>query len=142
MVGMRLFDADQPRLSALLALNADTFLDAFAAIAGSADQLDHVAQIASIGQNMGVSQIPLADRQRHLAFLTNHAGEAQGYLITSALLFVHSYPAPASFISTPTILSATPFIFDGTTINASLEVLIDTMQRVQQRLNLGEEYDE
>lgn len=142
VVTERLLDPDQPGLNALLALNADTFLDAFAAIVESADQLDHVVQIASIGQKTEISRIPLADRQRHLAFLTNHAGEAQGYLITSALLFVHSYPAPASFISTPTVLSATPFIFDGTTIKASPQVLIDTVRRVQQRLDLGEEYDE
>lgn len=138
----RLLDPDQPGLHALVALNADTFLISFDAVLATADQLDHVVQIASVGQRPAFSQIPLQDRKRHLALVTNHAGEAQGYLITAAMLMAHSYPTPPSFIRTPTILTATPFIFDSTTIKANPDVLTDTLRKVQQRLDLGDEYDE
>ena len=138
----RLLDSAQPALSALLALNGDTLLASLGAIIASADSLDYDVQIASIGQNPALRRFELADRQRHLAFVTNHAGEAQGYLITSALLYVHTFATDAKFISTPTILTATPFIFDSTAIRASPQDLAAALQRVQQRLDLGDEYDD
>ena len=141
-VADRLLDSSQPVLHALLALNADTLLASLEAIIATADQLDYAVQIAGVGQSPALGRFELADRQRHLAFVTSHAGEAQGYLITSALLYVHTYTTAAQFISTPTILTATPFIFDSTAIRADPEDVAAGLRRLEQRLILGEEYDE
>ena len=141
-VAERLLDSSQPALRALLALNADTLLASLEAIIATADQLDHAVQIAGVGQSPALGRFDLADRQRHLAFVTSHAGEAQGYLITSALLYVHTYTTAAQFIGTPTILTATPFIFDSTAIRADPEDVAAGLRRLEQRLILGEEYDE
>ena len=139
-VSERLLDPDQPALAALLALNADTLLAALGAIIESADRLDRDVQIAGVGQSPALARFDVADRNRHLAFVTSHAGEAQGYLITSALRYVHTYTTAAQFISTPTILTATPFIFDSTAIRADPEDVAAGLRRLEQRLALGEEY--
>ncbi len=138
----RLLDSDQPTLNALLALNADTLLVGLRATIESAGRLDHLVQIAGVGQSPALAQFELADRERHLAFVTSHAGEAQGYLITAALLYVNTYTTAAQFISTPTILTASPFVFDSSAIRADPDDLVAGLRRVQERLALGEQYDE
>ena len=141
-VSDRLTDPDQPTLGALVALNADTLVAALLGIIATADQLEHDVQIAGIGQSTGLNRIDIEHRRRHLAFVTNSAAEAQGYLITAALQMVHTYPTSSKFISTPTILTATPFIYDSGAIRADAQELAETFRRLQQRLALGDEYDE
>jgi len=143
----RLLDAEQPALSALLALNADTLLAALQGIIASADTLGRDVQIAGVGQSSALFRFDLADRERHLAFVTSHAGEAQGYLVTSSLLYIHTYTTASQFILTPTILTASPFIFNSAAIRTAdptgtAAAAAEGLRRLEQRLALGEEYDE
>jgi len=139
-VEARLLDADQPELAGLLTLNADTLLATLRGVIATADQMGHDVQIAGIGQNAKLDTIDLADRRRHLALVISHAGETQGYLITAALNYIHTYPAPASFISSTTILRATPFSFDAKVIQADDSRAAEVLRRVAERLALGDEY--
>ena len=141
-VSDRLTDPDQPTLRALVALNADTLVAALLGIIATADQLEQDVQIAGIGQSTGLNRIDIEHRRRHLAFVTNSAAEAQGYLITAALQMVYTYPTSPKFISSPTILTATPFLYNSGAIRADAQELAETFRRLQQRLALGDEYDE
>ena len=141
MLAERLVDPDQPSLVAVVALNGDTLLAALNGIIATADQVEGDVQVAGIDQNAELRLVDLAHRRRHLAFVTNNAAEAQGYLITAALQMVRGYTIPADFVSNPTILTATPFIYDLGAFWSNREAVRQSFQLLQRRLALGAEFD-
>jgi len=142
VVAERLVDPDQPPMVAVVALNGDTLLAALNGIIATADQVEGDVQIAGIGQNADLRLVALEHRRRHLAFVTNNAAEAQGYLITAALQMVNGYTIPGDFVSNPTVLTATPFIYDLGAFWRNREAVSRSFQLLQRRLALGEEFDE
>ncbi len=139
-VEARLVDSEQPALVALLALNGDTMFAALKAILATAEQVEHTVKIGSIGGNNALATIPLAERVPHQLFIIDAATEIQGYLMTSALQMMYTSPRGSSFIARPTILSATPFVFDTKQIAGSPKERQATLERLLARLALGEEY--
>ena len=99
-------------------------------------------QNAGIGQNAELRLVALEQRRRHLTFVTNNAAEAQGYLITAALQIVRGYAIPGDFVSKPTILTATPFIYELGAFWSNEEAVRQSFQLLQRRLALGDEFDE
>ena len=139
-VEARLLDSDQPSLVALLTLNGDTMFAAVKAILATIEQVQHTVKIASIGVNNALPTIPIADRAPHQLFVIDAATAAQGYLVTSAMQMLYTYPGDSKFIARPTILSATPLVFDTNRLAGSPEERQAALQRLLARLALGEEY--
>lgn len=137
----RLLDPEEPSLSALLTLNGGTMGSVLKAVIATAEQFDHHIQVASISPSLTLAEITREQRERHVAFFSSHAGEVQGYLVTAALHMVHQFGPTASFIRSPTILTATPFIFDDSTALTDPAELAETLRRARAILALGDEYD-
>ena len=144
-IAERITDSDQPKLSALFALNGNTLHAAMQAIVDTRDALDYQVKTGSLGITQGVGavlqQVGLEGLLQISLFTIDDAAEAQGYLITAALAMAYSNPLPSEFIDRPLIVKATPFVYDYTAALALGPTVRQAYyERLSARLALGEEY--
>lgn len=142
-IAARLTATDEPALHALLALHGDAgLIGSLQAILETADELEHTVKIGSIGVNLALPDLPLAELDRHVLFHIGAGAEAQGYLITAALHMVHSYTTSAAFIQRPLIMNAIPSIYDAEAIRMESARRAEMLAELGARLALGDEYVE
>ena len=104
---------DGAAIDALLALNSDTFFNALSAVDQLYTETGREVRISSVGANRAVQQQFSAEvRERHVDVLISDSVESQGFLVVSAMQYVHNLHVPAVFITTPQIWAATPVAYN------------------------------
>ena len=103
---------DGAAIDAILALNADTFLNALTAVEQLYNETDREVHVSSVGSNRAVRQEFSSEvRSRHVDVLISDSVDAQGFLVISAMQYVHNLHVPAVFITSPQIWKATPVAY-------------------------------
>ncbi len=134
-----LTDPDGPEISGILTLNANTLLVAFEAVVRTADELDRVVQLGSVGASRALQRYTIETRRQHLLFTTNNLMEAQGYLITAAMVMANDFSIPSDLISNPTILIGTPFIYNRSGFYTNPESVAELLRNAEELVRLAHE---
>ena len=113
-IAARLADPDEPAIAALLALNSkakDAAMDAATQTYGETGRLILVSSVS--GPVDAVRDLQSEERSRHLFdLLINDSADSQGFLLLTAMEFVHHYPLPARFVAQAQLHLAVPSTFD------------------------------
>ncbi|MYA02488.1 MAG: substrate-binding domain-containing protein [Chloroflexi bacterium] len=117
-----------------MVLNADTMLNALDAFDQIFTASGRSIRILSIGATVDLARVSLDIRNRHLRALFNDSVESQGYLVMSAMQFVHNYHTPAELVGSPQLWMASPYLLDSAKARAAvtaeeLRWLITTQRR-------------
>ena len=118
-----LTDPAQLDIELVMALNGDTMLNALAAVNLIFSESGRNIRILSVGSTTDFRQVSLEVRNRHVNSIFNDSVESQGFLVVSAMQFVHNYHAPAELVGTPQFWVASPFRFDSAGARADLAEL-------------------
>ena len=102
-----------------MVLNADTMLNALDAFDQIFTESGRSIRILSIGATVDLARVSLDIRNRHLRALFNDSVESQGYLVMSAMQFVHNYHTPAELVGSPQLWMASPYLLDSAKARAA-----------------------
>ena len=105
-----------------LTLNANTLFSALDAASQIYADSGHTIKVVPIGTHVQLARTPLETRMRHLLSPFNDSVESQGFLVVSAMHFVHNHHTPPEFIGTPQLWLATPFAINPSRLQANPEV--------------------
>ena len=117
-----LTDPDQPEFVAVVPLNADTTFNAWAAFTRILDEGGRTIVSVPIGTHADATTYTPELRNRHLPASFNDSVESEGFLVVSAMYFVHTHHTAPEFIDSPQLWLATPFSLDPTQLRAEPEV--------------------
>ncbi len=129
----KLTDPEWSDVEMAMTLNANTLfnaLDAFDQIY-AADN-DRTIRILPIGSHVDLRLTDLAARQRHMASLFNDSVESQGFLVLSAMQFVHNRHTPPELVGSPQLWLATPFALNASRAQTDVErtrMIVQTLLR-------------
>lgn len=139
-VSARLTDPVQPEVRVLMRLNPDTLLATLDAVIALRDDLGYDLQVSTIEATHEMGSIGRDNLDRHLPFLINDLAAAHGYLIASALQFVHQPHLPSAAISQATIILRRPFTYDTTREGVrSPDVLRQSLEGAERTYDLADE---
>ena len=142
----KLTDPEFSDVEMAMTLNANTLfnaLDAFDQIY-AADN-DRTIRILPIGSHVDLRLTDLAARRRHMASLFNDSVESQGFLVLSAMQFVHSRHTPPELVGSPQLWLATPFALNASRAQADVErtkMIVQTLLRYVAEAAADDEGDE
>ena len=114
--------AGQPAIDVALTLNANTLFSALDAASQIYAVSGHTIKVVPIGTHVQLARTPLETRMRHLLSPFNDSVESQGFLVVSAMHFVHHHHTPPQFIGSPQLWLATPFAINPSRLQANPEV--------------------
>ena len=64
--------------------------------------------------------------------------EAQGYLVTAALVMVNGFHQPAKFILNPLVIKGTPFVYNSAGLRTDAEGLALAFRNMEALLELSD----
>jgi len=137
--------APEANIRGILTLNGDTLIQGFTAIQQTREQLrlqsdePFDVQIGSVGQSLGIVQIPIAERNRHLLFVISPLMEAQGYMVVAAMQMVHIFHSPPAFRLNAVLLNLKPFVFNSAGIRLAPDETRQMLANLQRMIAAGEE---
>ena len=111
-----------PEIVLALTLNANTLFSGLEAASQIHANGGHTIKVVPIGTHVLLARTPLETRMRHLLSPFNDSVESQGFLVVSAMHFVHNNPTPPEFIRSPQLWLATPFAINPSRLQANPEV--------------------
>ena len=117
-----LTNAGPPEIVLALTLNANTLFSALEAASQIYADSGHTIKVVPIGTHVQLARTPLETRMRHLLSPFNDSVESQGFLVVSAMHFVHTHHTPPEFIGSPQLWLATPFAINPGRLQANPEV--------------------
>ena len=117
-----LTDPGSPEIVLALTLNANTLFNALEAASQIHADSGHTIKVVPIGTHVQLARTPLETRMRHLLSPFNDSVESQGFLVVSAMHFVHNHNTPPQFIGSPQLWLATPFAINPSGLQANPEV--------------------
>ncbi len=112
---------DAPAFVLALTLNANTLFSALDAASQVHADSGHTIKVVPIGTHVQLARTPLEWRMRHLLSPFNDSVESQGFLVVSAMHFVHNHHTPPEFIDSPQLWLATPFAINPSRLQADPE---------------------
>lgn len=118
-----LTDPEHVDIELVMTLNADTLLNALHAFDHIFTETGRSILILSIGSHADISRVDLEIRNRHNKAVFNDSVDSQGYLVMSAMQFVHNYHTPAELVGTPQLWMASPYLLDAARARAAVEEL-------------------
>jgi len=108
-----LTDPNRPQFELVLTLNADTLFGALDAVSQIYADSGRTIQVVPIGTHVDLIRRSTPEtRARHRLAGFNDSVESQGFLVVSAMHFVHQQPTPPELIGKPQLWLASPFAFD------------------------------
>lgn len=108
-----LTDPERPAIELVLTLNANTLFGALDAVSQIHAEGGRTIQVVPIGTHVELIRRSTPEtRARHRLAGFNDSVESQGFLVVSAMHFVHHHPTPPAFIDRPQLWLASPFAFD------------------------------
>lgn len=117
-----LTNAGPPGIVLALTLNANTLFSALEAASQIYADSGHTIKVVPIGTHVQLARTPLETRMRHLLSPFDDSVESQGFLVVSAMHFVHTHHTPPEFIGSPQLWLATPFAINPGRLQANPEV--------------------
>ena len=108
-----LTDRNQPEIELVLTLNANTLFGALDAVSQIHAEGGRTIQVVPIGTHVELIRRSTPEtRARHRLAGFNDSVESQGFLVVSAMHFVHQHPTPPELVGRPQLWLASPFAFD------------------------------
>ncbi len=123
---------DSPEFVLALTLNANTLFSALDAASQIYADSGHTIKVVPIGTHVQLARTPLEWRMRHLLSPFNDSVESQGFLVVSAMHFVHNHHTPPEFIDSPQLWLATPFAINPSRLQANPEAARTVAARLLQ----------
>ena len=128
----KLTDPEWADVEMAMTLNANTLFNSLKAFDQIYADTGHTIRILPIGSHVDLRLTDLAARQRHMARLFNDSVESQGFLVLSAMLFVHNSHTPPELIGSPQLWLATPFALNASRAQTDVErtrMIVQTLLR-------------
>lgn len=122
----------QPETELALTLNANTLFSTLDAASRIHADSGRTIKVVPIGTHVFLARTPLETRMRHLSSPFNDSVESQGFLVVSAMQFVHNHPTPPEFIGSPQLWLATPFLVNPSRLQANPELARQVAARLLQ----------
>ena len=122
----------QPEIELVLTLNANTLFSALDAASQIYADSGHTIKVVPIGTHVHLARTPLETRRRHLLSPFNDSVDTQGFLVVSAMHFVHNDPTPPESIGSPQLWLASPIAIDPSRLQADPEVARQVAARLLQ----------
>ena len=117
----KLTDPDFSDVEMAMTLNANTLFNALDAFDRIYADNGRIIKILPIGSHVDLRLTDLAARQRHMASLFNDSVESQGFLVLSAMQFVHNRHTPPELVGSPQLWLATPFALNANRAQTDVE---------------------
>ena len=128
----KLTDPEWADVEMAMTMNANTLFNALKAFDRIHADTGHTIRILPIGSHVDLRLTDLAARQRHMASLFNDSVESQGFLVLSAMQFVHNGHTPPELIASPQLWLATPFALNASRAQRDVErtrMIVQTLLR-------------
>ena len=115
---------EQSATELALVLNANTLINSLDAVSQIHAESGRTIRVVTIGSHVDVIRRTTPEvRARHRLAGFNDSVESQGFLVISAMHFVHQHPTPPELIDRPQLWLASPFAFDTARTVTDLEGL-------------------